>query len=234
MEAFISRKKRKFSARPSSRDPNSPPPPCPDVEDDTTEVKLATLASLFPDVSQDVLVDCLLASNGSVRAVCQLLDPLCGAPSPATRAARFQVVDRQSSLAARWGVRALPLADGAGGNPKAAAAAALRTRRGHTLHLYAPEDIALHTPCSVVYNFLPAREAADLLRELLAEAPTFERQTFKLFDNVVQSPHSMCFYVEGGEERRRQREEYLYNGSYLTVRSVFFHRVLRGEGRADA
>ena len=91
------------------------------------------------------------------------------------------------------------------------------TKKGQTLHLYTPEDIAAHTPCSIIHNFLPAREADDLLRELLEEAQTFERQTFKLFDNVVQSPHSACFYVDGLEERERQRSEYLYNGSYLNV-----------------
>lgn len=91
------------------------------------------------------------------------------------------------------------------------------TRKGQTLHLYTREDIAAHTPCSIVHNFLPALEAEGLLRELLAEAGTFEKQTFKLFDNVVQSPHSACFYVESLEEQRRQRTEYVYNGSYLTV-----------------
>ncbi|KAK4695442.1 hypothetical protein P7C71_g2304, partial [Lecanoromycetidae sp. Uapishka_2] len=63
-------------------------------------------------------------------------------------------------------------------------------------------------------------QADDLLRELLDEASTFERQTFKLFDNVVQSPHSACFYVDSLEERERQKT-YLYNGSYLTdVREI--------------
>ncbi|MCJ1275306.1 hypothetical protein MMC21_003107 [Puttea exsequens] len=88
-------------------------------------------------------------------------------------------------------------------------------RKGQTLHLYTPEDIANHTPCSIVHNFLPPQQADDLLKELLEEAPTFERQTFKLFDNVVQSPHSACFYVESLEERERQKTEYTYNGSYL-------------------
>ena len=91
------------------------------------------------------------------------------------------------------------------------------TKKGQTLHLYTPEDIAAHTPCSIIHNFLPARAADDLLRELLEEAPTFGRQTFKMFDNVVQSPHSACFYVDSLEERERQRTEYLYNGSYLDV-----------------
>lgn len=68
-----------------------------------------------------------------------------------------------------------------------------------------------------MHDFLPAQEAEGLLRELLLEAETFEKATFKLFDNVVQSPHSACFYVDSLEEQRRQRTEYVYNGSYLTV-----------------
>ena len=90
------------------------------------------------------------------------------------------------------------------------------TQKGRPLHLYSPEDIAAHTPCSIIHNFLPVEEADNLLKELLLEAPTFSRQTFKLFDNVVQSPHTACFYVNSLEERDAQKTEYLYNGSFLT------------------
>jgi len=91
------------------------------------------------------------------------------------------------------------------------------SKKGKTLHLYSPEDIAAHTPCSIIHNFLPAEEADALLEELLLEAPTFERQSFKLFDNVVSSPHTACFYVETLEEEESQRSEYIYNGDRLTV-----------------
>ena len=44
--------------------------------------------------------------------------------------------------------------------------------------------------------------------------------TFKLFDNVVQSPHTACFYVESLEELNRQKTEYIYNGGLLTVSAI--------------
>ena len=90
------------------------------------------------------------------------------------------------------------------------------TRKGKTLHLYSPEDISAHTPCSIVHNFLPSDLANSLLSELLVEAQTFPRASFKLFDNVVQSPHTTSFYVSSLEEVDRQKTEYLYNGGYLT------------------
>ncbi|MCJ1284672.1 hypothetical protein MMC26_004008 [Xylographa opegraphella] len=220
MDAFVSRKKRKLSPAESRFEPQGQSNGRDDPEEETTEVKLATLASLYSAVSQDVLLDCLLSSDGSVRAASKLLDSLCVAPSPSKRVAGFKVADRQSSLAAlyRTGISS---AEGTGSDPKST----LLTRKGQTLHLYTPEDIALHTPCSIIHNFLPAQDAEDLLKELLEETPTFERQIFKLFDNVVQSPHSACFYVESLEERERQSTEYLYNGSYLTVWRLLAHAM---------
>ncbi|KAL3421205.1 grf zinc finger domain-containing protein [Phlyctema vagabunda] len=40
--------------------------------------------------------------------------------------------------------------------------------------------------------------------------------TFKLFENVVQSPHTACFFVQDLEEKKRQMTEYIYNGARLT------------------
>ncbi|MCJ1397998.1 hypothetical protein MMC11_001194 [Xylographa trunciseda] len=219
MEAFISRKKRRLSTDEGRSELKTYPTGCEDSEDETTEVKIATLASLYPPVNQDILLDCLLSSNGSVRAASKLLDSLCDTPSPSKRVAGFKIADRQSSLAALYKTKIFAKED-----TGVESRSNRLTKKGQTLHLYTPEDIALHTPCSIIHNFLPAQDAEDLLKELLEEAPTFERQTFKLFDNVVQSPHSACFYVESLEERKRQSTEYLYNGSYLTdIRQITPH-----------
>lgn len=182
-------------------------------ESDSTDLKLAMLASLFPDIDQATLLDILLASDGSLTQARQILH------SPATVPPRKKStagVGLQTSLAAFKQSQA-----GSDAQPPSSSKKTL-TRKGRTLHLYTPDDIENHTPCSIIHNFLPAQVAEDLLRELLDETPTFERQTFKLFDNVVQSPHSACFYVESLEERKRQQTEYLYNGSYLTVGLAIF------------
>lgn len=73
--------------------------------------------------------------------------------------------------------------------------------------MFDPEDIEEHTPCSIIHNFLPSDLANDLLNELLEEAKSFERNTFKLFDNVVSSPHSSSFYVDSLDEVQRQKSE---------------------------
>ncbi|KAI7287999.1 hypothetical protein KC345_g150 [Hortaea werneckii] len=90
------------------------------------------------------------------------------------------------------------------------------TKKGKTLHLYSPEDIEAHTPCSIVHNFLTSSEADALLRELLGEVPGFRKETFQLFDRTVESPHTMKFYVDSSDEAAAQRTEYVYNGSYIS------------------
>ena len=211
MEAYLLRKRRNLSP-PRYSKPSRPVSYGYGLEDQnieqSTDFKLATLASLYPSVDQESLLDFLIEANGSVNSVCQALVGSGEAVSP--RKTSTAGVGYQTSLATSRRY------DEIQSNSKPKRQKTL-TRRGQTLHLYAPEDIAANTPCSIVHNFLPKDEAEALLRELLEEAPTFERQTFKLFDNVVESPHSACFYVDSLEEQQRQKTEYLYNGSYLSV-----------------
>ncbi|MCJ1477473.1 hypothetical protein MMC13_006145 [Lambiella insularis] len=217
MEAFVSRKKRKIMVPEETCDQQAPFAVDADTQEDSTEVKLATLASLYSFANQDVLLDYLVSSNGSIEAASRMLNTLCETPSPSKQKPTAKLADRQSSLS-------MYKAPNGGPSGWTDRTSAPLTRKGQTLHLYTPEDISLHTPCSIIHNFLPAQLAEDLLRELLIEATTFERQTFKLFENVVQSPHTACFYVESLEEQRRQSTEYLYNGSYLTdIRQITPH-----------
>ena len=206
MDSFISRER----AKPPSTSPTSLPTSTEthNVDEDSTDLKLATLCSLFPTVDQATLLDLLISADGSVKKV---LDSCSELASPRNNKNKGPAtsIGHQTSLSAFWKAEEP-------GSPSTKRRRTL-TRKGQTLHLYTPEDIAAHTPCSIIHNFLPAREADDLLRELLEEAPTFRRQAFKMFDNVVQSPHSACFYVDSLEERERQKTEYLYNGSYLEV-----------------
>lgn len=176
-------------------------------QEDSTDLKLATLSSLFPRIDQATLLDFLISADGSVDAVKISLDCSTEFCSPRKRPAAQ--IGYQTSLSSfRTSDKVLL-------DPSSTKRRQL-TRKGQTLHLYSPEDIAAHTPCSIIHSFLPAAEANALLSELLDEATTFERQTFKLFDNVVQSPHSACFYVNSPEESKNIQKEYVYNGSYLT------------------
>lgn len=219
MEAFISRKKRKLSPAKSQRTPgdHTAAPVSKDAinalhvsdDDDSTDFKLAVLSSLHPHLEQQTLLDILLAHEGSVENASASMTETAASPKKST------MIGFQSSLSGFVSPQTQIDPD----NP--AKKSKLLSKRGQTLHLYSPEDVAAHTPCSIIHNFLPSEEANALLVELLDEAPTFERMTFKLFDNVVQSPHTACFYVEDSQEQNIQKTEYIYNGGRIDVSFLF-------------
>lgn len=193
MKAFLTRPKRKASCEPS--------PVAYADDDESTEVKLALLSSLHPQLEQDTLMDVLLAHDGSVQ------DALASLQHFHPESKRSGAVGHQQSL--RHFARA--------GDPSSPPKKKLKSKKGSTLHLFDPEDVAEHTPCTIIHNFLPPELANELLRELLEESDSFERITFKLFDNVVSSPHTSSFYVSTKQEREMQMNDYFYNGSRLTV-----------------
>jgi hypothetical protein len=209
MDAFISRKRRRISP-PSEVGPKQPASPFGDVEE-STDVKLAILSSLHSEYSHDDLLEVLLGCEGSVEAALEALSSGADHGLP-LRKKRGASVGLQSSL---------PYLTGSSECQTSPKRPKILTKKGKTLHLYDPADIATHTPCSISHNFLPPELATALLQELLPEVSTYQSATFRLFDNVVQSPHTACFYVNDLSERERQRTEYLYNGSNLEdVRAI--------------
>ncbi|KAI9833791.1 MAG: hypothetical protein M1819_003525 [Sarea resinae] len=213
MDAFIQRKRRRSPScleKPQWTKKNTP---IGSVDEESTDFKLGILASLHPRSPQSLLLDVLLAFDGAVEAASEALSSRHDGPSsrPPRKKAALGSLSYQSSLT-RF---ALSSRDKAASYAHGTPSPKPLTKKGKTLHLYSPADVAAHTPCSIIHNFLPADTADDLLREMLAEAPTFGKMRFKLFDNVVESPHSSCFYVDSKDEQRKQTTEYLYNGSYL-------------------
>ncbi|KIH90105.1 CUE domain protein [Sporothrix brasiliensis 5110] len=223
MDAFVTRQTKRKLGSPSPP-PVDPTTPCigrvdlpettafVDEDDESTEVKLAILASLLAgegggsgsvDIHQDMLLELLLAHEGSVEAA---VDAFHSRPDKWRHKKKLKldgVVGQQTSL--RSFVPQTNTASPekkAGGGP----ATTLLSRRGRTLHLYDPVDIEAHTPCTLVHNFLPPDMANDLLREMLAEAKTFGAPyTFKLFDQTVSSPHTSCLYLESAAEAEEAR-----------------------------
>ena len=181
-------------------------------DSDSTDFKLALLASLHSDTSNEVLLDVLLNHDGSVKqasaalligSLPRTLDTICAASSSA-------ITGYQSSLR-RFTQNVTPNSTSPAHPPSKRLAG---PRKGQTLHLYDPADIAALTPCTLIPNFLPPALANSLLRELLDESVSFGRTSFKLFDNVVSSPHTACFFVED-DAARDARAEYYYNGAKL-------------------
>ncbi|KAL3955669.1 hypothetical protein ACCO45_011232 [Purpureocillium lilacinum] len=166
------------------------PEPCPGDADEPTEVKLALLSSLHPAVDQETLLDILLAHDGSVSQASTALQHQEHA-RPGSK--KSGVIGYQQSL------KQYALPPPLSGDATSPTKKKLKSKRGSTLHLYDPAD-----------------DANDLLRELLDEAESFEKITFKLFDNVVSSPHTSGFFVESYEAMQQQKADYYYNGAKLT------------------
>lgn len=207
MDAFITRKRKRVDvpepavATPDLRTQSEKTP----HEEESTDFKLALLASLHQNTDEGTLLEALLACDGSVDQASEWLAQSTSL-SPRKRPAPT-TVGYQSSLSS---FRTTP----AGTGPAKKAL----VKKGQTLYLYTPEDIEAHTPCSIIHNFLPAKQADDLLLQLVDEAPSYQSLEFKLFDRVVWSPHTFCFYVNSLEEAEVQKTDYTYDGRKLEVR----------------
>ncbi|KFY11417.1 hypothetical protein V492_04466 [Pseudogymnoascus sp. VKM F-4246] len=164
------------------------------AQEESTDYKLSILISLHPDKDEGTLLETLLASDGSVERALECLK------LPLKKKPAISATSYQSSLSSITRTRK----DGAAIKPL--------TKKGKTVHLYTPEDIEAHTPCSIIYNFLPAEEADALLQELVDESPTYKTDTFQLFDRVVSSPHTFCLYVDSWGEAEKQKTQYVYDG----------------------
>ena len=213
MDSFLQRKKRKSNEVVDEEEhvtSTSLPPANSQDHEEPTEVKLAILSSLYPQINQETILDVLLAHEGSVT---QTREALKSRP----RSRKDNVVGSQQSLKqyTSWNT------DSSSSSPQKKK---LKSKKGSTLHLFDPQDVEEHTPCTIIHNFLPTELANDLLKELLEEAKTFEKITFKLFDNVVASPHTSSFFVESYDEMQAQKTDYIYNGARLDVSTE--HRAL--------
>lgn len=205
MDAFVSRKRKRVERQKESAQVPTPPLDSTAIEEEeSTDFKLAILASLHSSLDENTLLEALLASEGSVEQAAEWLTQR-NTSSPRKRSAPSNV-GFQSSLSAYR-------ISGQGGGP----AKKPLVKKGQTLHLYSPEDIEAHTPCSIIHNFLPNKQADALLMQLLEEAPTYQSLEFKLFDKVVWSPHTFCFYVNSLDEAEEQKTEYIYDGRKVEV-----------------
>lgn len=203
----MSRKRKRDDAPQKPASPLSTTVPrtsTPDQEEESTDFKLALLASLNPTADETTLLEALLASDGSVEQASNCLAQNTFA-SPRKRNTSAAVGYQSSLSLYRLN------SDGSGASKKPL------VKKGKTLYLYSPDDIEQHTPCSIIHNFLPPQQANALLQQLLDETPTYQSLEFKLFDRVVTSPHTFCFYVNSLAEAEEQKTEYIYDGRKVEV-----------------
>ncbi|KAJ5458571.1 hypothetical protein N7475_009959 [Penicillium sp. IBT 31633x] len=216
MDAFISRKRPRPSdtnEEPRSHRSNGEPS---DPPEDSTDIKLAILLSLFPAIVQDELLEILVSCEGSVEKASEALSAKVSATCTPASKRRAPV---GSSLGLQTSLSSHVFTTSEDGSMKPIHETRKNKmlpppKKGKTLHLYSPEDIAAYTPCTIIHNFLPAKEANGLLLELLDESKHFTRNDFQIFNRTVQSPHTHAVYVSTPEEHRQQTSEYTYGGTY--------------------
>lgn len=63
------------------------------------------------------------------------------------------------------------------------------------LTLGTPQMVAKHTTCTLHSQVLPPELAIRLFETMLAEAESWDRNRFWLFERAVESPHKSSFYV---------------------------------------
>lgn len=190
--------------------------------------KLAILSSVFEDQSTSVLLQALLVNDGSIeRATNSLLlhDSNTREIERISATRNLKSTPRtpgiQSSIAHLAGSRAYRSVNSDSSLDRISTTVLSvprpSIRKGQTLTLYDPISIAALTPCTIIHNFLPTQLANDLLAELLPETTTYASLPLKVFDNIVRSPHTACFYVDDRTNPAflARRDEYLYNGSSL-------------------
>jgi len=201
MDTYLSRKRRKVLPEDEA---NNSRFSAENNEELTTDEKLAILSSVFEQTAHEELLEALLIHNGCVEeALDSLLDrPSLGkhSRSPQKRTPASNGI--QSSLQF---VRQIRPEHTKQNQTTSTTTPRSLTKKGKTLYLYSPSAIAQHTPCTIIHNFLPPSLANALLQELLPETESFTSATFRLFDNVVKSPHTASFYVDSLTEGERER-----------------------------
>lgn len=190
-------------------------------EEESTDFKLALLASMHGRVDEAALLEALLAANGAVEQASQYLTQ--SSSSPPRKRPTPTTVGYQSSLSS---YRIQPPNNGVSAKKPV-------VKKGKTLFLYSPEDIESHTPCSIIHNFLPAKQADALLSQLLEDTSTYRKFEFQLFDRVVLSPHTFAFYVNSLEEADKQKTEYVYDGRQIEVGNHDFALSLASYSRSS-
>jgi alkylated DNA repair dioxygenase AlkB len=231
MDGFLfPRKRRRLTAPPSWAylSEERPRRSSVDDDDDSTDTKLAMLLSLFPHTEEAELLDTLVSCDGSVKAASTRLSkrndllPSLLSSSPRATKKLISITGSTAGIQTSLSSYVIPEPDAATRKPGMITETAVfdakrpLTKKGKTLCLFTPEDIAEQTPCSIIHNFLPPEQANALLIDLLEEARTFERYTFKIFNKTVRSPHTGAFFVANPEDERKQTSEYVYNGTFRT------------------
>ncbi|KAG0059385.1 hypothetical protein BGZ90_004490 [Linnemannia elongata] len=79
------------------------------------------------------------------------------------------------------------------------------------LILYNPEDVAKHCPCTLIFNVLDKDLANRLLKAMLIDSETWNRNRWWLFERMVESPHKTSYFAERDDDME-EVAGWTYNG----------------------
>ncbi|KAF9175740.1 hypothetical protein BGX21_000211 [Mortierella sp. AD011] len=79
------------------------------------------------------------------------------------------------------------------------------------LVLYNPEDVAKHCPCTLIFNALDKDLATRLLKAMLIDSETWNRNRWWLFERMVESPHKTSYFAERDDDME-EVSGWTYNG----------------------
>ncbi|KAG0200086.1 hypothetical protein BGX28_006756 [Mortierella sp. GBA30] len=85
------------------------------------------------------------------------------------------------------------------------------SNRPKPLILYKPEDVAKHSPCTLIFNVLDKDLAARLLKVMLKDSETWNRNRWWLFERMVESPHKTSYFAERDDDME-EVAGWTYNG----------------------
>ncbi|GJJ71923.1 hypothetical protein EMPS_04280 [Entomortierella parvispora] len=85
------------------------------------------------------------------------------------------------------------------------------TPRIKPLILYKPEDVAKNCPCTLIFNVLPKDLSNRLLKVMLEDSETWNRNRWWLFERMVESPHKTSYFADR-EDDLEEVAGWTYNG----------------------
>ncbi|KAG0259283.1 hypothetical protein BG011_002748 [Mortierella polycephala] len=83
--------------------------------------------------------------------------------------------------------------------------------RPKPLVVYSPEDVAKRCPCTLIFNVLDKDLATRLLKVMLEDSETWNRNRWWLFERMVESPHKTSYFAERDDDME-EVAGWTYNG----------------------
>ncbi|KAG0007894.1 hypothetical protein BGZ80_004112 [Entomortierella chlamydospora] len=174
--------------------------------EDEWDFKLATLISIFETTSEQVLQRALIDTQGDLEQAIPLILSInssgnssnsTGGSTPSVLSSSFSssVYSRSSSLES--------LNSGKGDLPN--------RKKQKLIQPRFPEDVSKHCPCTLILNALDKDLATRLLKAMLIDAETWNRNRWWLFERMVESPHKTSYFAERDDDME-EVSGWTYNG----------------------